>query len=101
MYFVSLISYSFCENYGESQIAYLSISNYNITRKNQKGINKLIQIMTKLASINTDYDYINYQRKVYHNVPLWVLINAMTFGQLSKMYSFLPSKIRSKISLNY
>ncbi|MBQ9886306.1 MAG: Abi family protein [Lachnospiraceae bacterium] len=97
----NLISYAFCEVYGERQSAYLSTSNYNYSRKNQRGINKLVKMMSQLANSNTDYDFLIYQRRVYQNVPLWVLVNAMTFGQISKMYAFLPASIRSKISHNY
>lgn len=70
-------------------------------RSNQRGIDKLIRMLDGLALTNTDYDYIVHQRNVYQNVPLWVLINAMTFGQISKMYSFLTSRIQSKISKNF
>ena len=94
----SLISYAFCEQYGELQGTYLNPTNYNYSTRNQNGVNKLIHILDRLANRNVDYDYIAYQRRTYHNVPLWVLINALTFGQLSKMYSFLPFQIQSKIS---
>lgn len=97
----SLISYAFCEVYGEMQSAYLSASNYNQSRANSNGIAKLIQILSRLALSNTDYDYLVYQRKTYQNVPLWVLMNALTFGQLSKMYSFLMPQIRKKVSKNF
>ena len=39
--------------------------------------------------------------KVYNNVPLWVAANALTFGQISKMYQYSTSDIRTKISLNF
>ena len=97
----SLISYAFCEQYGELQGAYLNTANYNYSAGNQNGINKLIQILDRLANINVDYEYLVYQRRIYNNVPLWVLINALSFGQLSKMYSFLPSQIQSKISRQF
>ena len=97
----SLLSYAFCEFYGEQQNHYLNPNNYNFTAKNQRGINKLIGILTNLALNNTDYEYLTYQRNTYNNVPLWVLVNAMTFGQISKMYSFLLPHIRSKISQNF
>ena len=38
---------------------------------------------------------------MYHNVPLWVLINTLTHGQISKLYTLLPSQIRSSISENF
>jgi abortive infection bacteriophage resistance protein len=97
----SLISYAFCELHGEMQSAYLDPVNYNASKGKQCGVNKLIQILDRLANQNTDYDYLVYQRRVYQNVPLWVLINAMTFGQLSKMYSFLTSKTQVRISRNF
>lgn len=97
----SLVSYAFCEEYGELQEKYLTPNNYNYTRKNQRGVDKLIRILYRLANENVDYDYIVYQRKVYNNIPLWVLINAITIGQLSKMYSFLTPKIKSKISRHF
>ena len=97
----SLISYAFCETYGEQQKHYLNVNNYNYICRNQRDINKLVQMLDRLANINTDYEYLNYQRRVYHNVPLWVLVNTMTFGQLSKMYSFLASREQSKVSQNF
>ena len=97
----NIISYSFYEVYGEMQTHYLDTASYNYVRSNQRGIDKLIRMLDGLALTNTDYDYIVHQRNVYQNVPLWVLINAMTFGQISKMYSFLTSRIQSKISKNF
>lgn len=97
----SLISYAFCEVHGEMQSAYLSANNYNQSRANSNGIAKLLQILSSLALSNTDYDYLVHQRTTYRNVPLWVLMNAVTFGQLSKMYSFLMPQIRKKVSKNF
>lgn len=97
----SLISYSFCEQYGELQAEYLNISNYNVTNRNRRDINKLIQILDRLANCNTDSEYLIYQRNKYGNVPLWVLVNALTFGQLSKMYLFLQPRIKSRVSYNF
>lgn len=97
----NVISYSFCEIHGETQEKYLDTSNYNYVRRNQRGIDKLKRMLEGLALTNTDYDYIVHQRNIYHNVPLWVLINAMTFGQISKMYSFLTNQIQSRISRNF
>ena len=37
----------------------------------------------------------------YHNVPLWVATNALTFGQISKMYQYATTDIRTKISKNF
>jgi abortive infection bacteriophage resistance protein len=59
----SLISYAFCELHGEMQSAYLDPVNYNASKGKQRGVNKLIQILDRLANQNTDYDYLVYQRE--------------------------------------
>lgn len=97
----NLISYAFCARHGELQQEYLSPANYNYTPKNRQGIHKLIKMLERLANSNTEYEYLIHQRKVYNNVPFWVLINTLTFGQLSKIYSFLPFQIQSSISRNF
>lgn len=97
----SMISYHFSEIYGEQQAEYLKASNYNNISKYSDGISKLIQILSYMANKNTDHEYLNYQRNKYHNVPLWVLVNALTFGQMSKMFEFLPQKIQGQICQNF
>jgi len=51
--------------------------------------------MQKLhGAVNTnEYEYINYYRTQYGNIPLWVTTSILTFGSLSKMYKVLPSAI--------
>ena len=96
----SLLSYYFTEKYGEKQSAYLLPANYNYARKNKIGIDRLtseLNILTQTAQ----YPYIEYQRNAYHNVPLWVLVNALTFGALSKMYAFFPFDLKAKVSKNF
>ncbi len=96
----SLMSYYFSEKYGESQAAYLDINNYNNTRKNHATIARLIATLNRAASTR-DYVYIDYYRSTYCNIPLWVLINVLTFGNLSKMYQVFPQSLQSKICKNF
>ena len=96
----SLLSYYFTEKYGENQSAYLNPANYNSIAKHQAGISRLISELTRLSQ-SIQYPYIEYQRNTYNNVPLWVLVNAMTFGSLSKMYIFLTSDLQTKVSKNF
>lgn len=92
----SLISYYFSEIYGESQSAYLDINSYNNHHRNHSTIIRLISTL-QYAVKTRDYAYINYYRNSYGNIPLWVLINVLTFGNLSKMYQVLPQALQSKI----
>lgn len=96
----SLMSYYFCEKYGESQSAYLDINNFNNTRRTYKTVSRLISTLQR-AVTTTDYVYLNYYRNTYGNIPLWVLINVLTFGNLSKMYQVFPQSLQSKICKNF
>ena len=94
----SAISYYFTALHGESQLEYLNPANYNNISKNYNGINKLISMLSVLANENTQYAHIVHNRNNYNNVPLWVVMTGLTFGSLSKMYKYLTSNIRSKVS---
>lgn len=97
----SYISFYFCEKYGEKQEEYLKYSNFNCTSRNKRDLNKLIQLLKKYTEATTDYHYINHARTKYGNIPLWVLINALTFGNISKFYQLSQYDIQAKISKNY
>lgn len=97
----SLISYYFTATHGESQTAYLSACNYDPSDKAKDDIAKLINVLSNKAVHSKDCEYINYQRTKYSNVPLWVLVNVLTFGNISNMYSCLTQSMRSKICKNF
>ena len=96
----SLMSYYFSEKYGETQDAYLNAGNYNDSRRNHKIISRLISTLQRAVN-TTDYAYINYYRSTYNNIPLWVLSNVLTFGNLSKMYKVFPQSLQSRICKNF
>lgn len=97
----SLLSYSFCEENGSLQQSYLDATRYNYIPANQEGINKLLSKLTTIANDPKDYPYIQHQKDIYHNIPLWVMIKALPMGSISKMYSYLTPKVQSKISREY
>ena len=88
-------SYFFCEKFGESQKEYLNVNNYDYNSF-QFELNKLSILLYKQINSNT-YNYIIYNRDKHRNVPLWALINCLTFGTLSKMYTY--SVVRIKINI--
>ena len=97
----SLLSYYFTEKYGEQQIHYLAPANYTTNPRYRVDVRRLISVLDHLANHNSDYPYINHQRNTYGNVPLWVLINGITFGSLSKFYSYITPDLRVKVSKNF
>ncbi len=97
----SLISYSFCETYGEDQQYYLNATKYNYSSSNQADINDLIGRLSKIASDPKDYSYIQHQMNKHGNIPLWVMMKALTLGTVSKFYSYLPQSIQVKVSIEF
>lgn len=95
----SLMSYYFSERYGENQDAYLDIHHFNDSPRTHRTVIRLIATLQH-AVTSTEYDYINYYRKSYANIPLWVLSNVLTFGNLSKMYQVFPQSLQSKVCRN-
>lgn len=97
----SLVSYYFSEKHGEKQSEYLNPANYNVTNRNRHEVDMLIRILTNLACKSTEYETINHAREKHGNVPLWILVTAMTFGNIYKMYSFVTSDIKNKVANAY
>lgn len=98
----SQVSYYFTEKNGEKQEEYLDTGNYNyVGKKNQRDVDRLIKILEGYVTKPTEYHYVNHAQKKHGNVPLWVLTNALTFGNISKMYMLLPQDIQIKVSKNY
>lgn len=97
----SLISYYYADTYGELQYKYLDCNNYNYNSKYKEDIEKFIRLLNKIipqiSGKPSEYEYINYHDNKYSNVPLWVLINVLTFGNISKMYSFTKQSLQRKI----
>ena len=96
-----LISYNFCKVHGEQQAKYLDAANYHNIPQNMPSLNKLLDILKYQATKNKEHPYILHQRTVYNNVPLWVLINTLTYGQISYFYTLLPFDIKSNISKEF
>lgn len=97
----SLLSYHFTDKHGEQQAHYLNPANFNTDPKHTADVTRLISTLSRLANTNSDYPYINHQRTAYGNVPLWVLVNGVTFGSLSKFYSFTTPDLQSKVAKNF
>ena len=97
----SQFSYVFCERFGELQDEYLNVNNYNYENY-QTEINELVGILRNICTNkNSSYDYIRHNICKYSNVPLWVLVNALTLGNISKMYDFSKQSLQSAIAKDY
>jgi len=97
----SMLSYYFTQKHGDLQTEYLSLSNYDPNPKKAKSLTKLISTLRNITIRPTGYSYVCHHRNKYGNVPLWVLVKVLTFGNISKMYQCFPNDLQVKISKNY
>ena len=96
----SMISYYFTEKYGESQTEYLNLNNFDFAH-HPKQVQRLVDSLNKTIAMPSHYRYIAHHARKYHNVPLWVATNAMTIGQTSAFYQYMPNDIQVKVSKAY
>ncbi len=54
-----------------------------------------------IANKDISHEYLAYYRRAYKNVPLWVAVNAMTFGQISKMLTALRDNEKARIAKRF
>ena len=97
----SSLSYHFCKEYGDLQSDYLSVNNYDYTGKKKNVINKMVKIMSGQLRYDSDYVYIRHYMTTYQYVPLWVLMNVLTIGQLSKIYASQKGRIQIKVCQDF
>lgn len=93
----SSLAYHFSATYGEQQKQYTSYSNYMVTSTNQREIKKLLDIFNYQLTRNKDHAYINHYKTRHHNVPLWIMVQVLTLGQLSHMFDYLKATVPIKV----
>jgi len=97
--FKTVISHEFSQKYPKAN-SYLDIANYR--DDDPKGVLKQISILTK-----TIHDNVGSQGAIKHyieehgSVPLWVLVNYLTIGNLSYLYSALKDSEKNTIAKYY
>lgn len=93
----SSLAYHFSATYGENQTEYLSLSHYMPTASMQHGIQKLLRVFHYQLSHKNEHDYINHYKAKHHNVPLWIMVQVLTIGQLSHMFDYLKASVPIKV----
>lgn len=104
----SLLSYAFVEKYGEDQKAYLTYQSYKyIGNSNQDTytrcaeVKKLTEHLRNKVQTPFEQKYIEHQWNKHHNIPLWVVIKAVTLGTTSKMYSLCTQDVQANVSKEF
>ena len=95
------IAYEFSKQYGHKN--YLANDNFNCTSRNEELIKKFINdinLEIKHQCKNGNSMLLHYI-KSYKYIPLWVLIRIMTFGKVSKFYSFMKHKEQDAVARKF
>lgn len=97
--FKTTISYEFSQKFPKAN-SYLEIANYR--DDNPKGVLKQISILTKTIHDNVGTKgAIKHYIEEHGSVPLWVLVNYLTIGNLSYLYSALKDSEKNAIAKYY
>ncbi len=94
----SLISYHFTEKHGSRQEKYLDRENYIPGEEHDRDVFRVISKLRDLCDQRGNFDYINHHVEKYGNVPLWVLVNALSLGALVNLYDCQTSDVKEKIA---
>lgn len=95
----SLVAYYFSEAHPE-KYGYLHFINYSQEEKDLSDVLKNIQKLSNKIEIHKNKKYdnsIKHYINNHKNVPLWVLVNFLTFGELQYLFLSLEDDIKEKV----
>lgn len=84
------------QNFGVLQADYLNPSRY----QNNSHVNRS-KVMRKLRFVAVDKDKVNHSIIRYRrdgNVPPWILVNELMFGELKKWYLIFPRELKKHVA---
>ncbi len=96
-------AYHFSEKHRE-EYAYLQMKNYSLDTKDLTNVLRNLSTLSNLVSSNnkkTGKPSIKHYIDKHGEIPLWVLINFLTLGNLSYFYSSLDNSLQSKIAKDF
>lgn len=95
------VSYRFSEKYSE-QHAYLVLKNYTRDPKQLKNILNLIAtISNTISKKGKGTNPIKHYIDAHEGVPLWVLVNYLTLGNINYFYQCLTESLQNKIAKDF
>ncbi|MBG9984691.1 Abi family protein [Aerococcaceae bacterium DSM 111022] len=96
-----VVAYQFSKEYKDIPYAYLQTSSYS-----QDNILSIGYITSKFSKIIKDNTYSRHDNSIKHyvkkhkDVPIWVLVDYLTFGELYSFMKVLPPSLLNKIASN-
>lgn len=97
----SILAYRFAEYYPDKPYAYLDINSYDNSKVLDLGwlisqLSRTINNQKKLRNSNPIKHYVDQ----HNDVPIWVLINYLDFGEMSTLLKNLPIQLQNKVAQN-
>lgn len=105
--FKSIVSYVFSKYHGENEKQYLIRENFDKDTEKEGKIAKLISDCYNTIQECSNKNSRKFRSYIYHyvtdygHVPLWVLIRAMTIGEVSVFYANMRLEEKTEISKEY
>lgn len=97
--FKTVLSHKFSKKYPKPN-SYLKIQNYN--NNSPKKVLQQISILTKTIHDKVDKNgAVKHYIEDYGYVPLWILVNYLTIGNLAYLYDILKDEVKNTIAMYY
>ncbi|WP_159723181.1 Abi family protein [Enterococcus sp. CSURQ0835] len=99
----TLVAYRFCEAH-RNPYDYLSVENYSQETRDLSNVLTNISNLSKKIDKNKNASYDNSIKHYivkHENVPLWVLVNFLTFGELQFLFLALDKDLKEKICKDF
>lgn len=107
--FASILSHEFSRTHANHDLDYLNVLSYNTktyyNKTTKTSIIRASELVTELSkefnrSIDHSDSMMCHYKNKYGRVPLWVFVNKLSFGTLSKMYQSLQDSDRDNIAIS-
>lgn len=97
----STISYRFSEKFQNQMNPYFNLNNYTNNPKKTLIVAKNIATLSNTISYKSKDKSINHYLTEYGTVPLWVLVNVLTLGNINYFYNCLDDQLKNIIARDF
>lgn len=98
-HFKSIFAYYFAEKYHNQEFTYLNTANY--PSKNLLEMTRTFSYISKTINAHlrdNKNNSVKHNYKKHNDVPIWVMVNELTLGNIIRLYQYTDKKTRNKIA---
>ncbi len=99
----SVVSYKFSEKYGHDN--YLKLNNFIPHERHNSKLKRVMEVISifqrEISNQSGKHNAVTHYITEHGYVPLWVLVNVLTFGVISKFYGVLKLEDRHAIAKEF